>query len=62
LLARALAVLAQADLKERQEHRSAQADRQQDDREDLACDSSKEHGAHAAGEHERGGRPERQDA
>jgi hypothetical protein len=62
LLARALAVLAPAEPPERQEHRSAQADRQQDDREDLTCDSSKEHGAHTAGEHERGGRPERQDA
>jgi hypothetical protein len=62
LVPSALAVLAQADFEERQEHRSAQASRQQDDREDLPCDSADEHGACAAGEDERGGRPERQDA
>jgi hypothetical protein len=59
---RALAVLTQADFEEYQQHGSAQASRHQDDGENLACDSSDEHGAHAAGDDERGGRPERQDA
>jgi hypothetical protein len=61
-LPRALAVLAQTDFEEHQQHRSAQASRHQNDREDLACDSRDEHGADAAGDDERGGRPERQDA
>jgi hypothetical protein len=48
-------VFAQADLEEHEEHGCAQPGRDQGNREDLACDSSHERGAHTAGEDECGG-------
>jgi hypothetical protein len=62
LLPRALAVLAQADFEEHQQHSSTQPGRDQHDREHLTGQPTDEGGARTAGEDEREGRPEREDA
>jgi hypothetical protein len=58
----ALAVLAETYLEEHQEHGAAQARGHEDEREDLARQPADERGADAAGDDERGGRSEREDA
>jgi hypothetical protein len=62
LLPSALAILAQADFEEHQQHGSAQPGRDQHDREHLTRQPTDEGGARTAGEDERESRPEREDA